>query len=226
MAAERSPRLIILQGRAGAGKDTVADIIGRRFDGEVARVSFADPLRAATLRVLRVFSEVAGGAITPEHFVDRRLKEEVLLGADGAPLTTGPDPDPLFNHVEVTPRVALRALAMVMRQEVGVGVWRDAGVEQMKRAVDGGADIVVVTDARFPSEKDPPERARMVEAAGFSSAELWWVVAPDGLEPTAGELAALPPSERDSHTGGPDHTVINDKSLGFAPLEARVAELL
>lgn len=225
MAAERAPRLILLQGRAGAGKDTVADMVERVCDGAVVRVSFADPLRAATLRVLRLFSG-PGAAATPEHFTDRRLKEEAFAGPGGAPWVSGVDPVDLFSGVEVTPRVALRALGVIMRQEVGVGVWRDAGVERMRKAVEGGADVVVVTDARFPSEKDPDERARMARAAGFASVELWWVVAPGGLAPSAEEVAALPPTERDSHTGDPDHTILNDKSLGFAPLEARVAELL
>ncbi len=224
MSEEGRPKLILLQGRAGAGKDTVADMVEEMCSGKMERVSIADPLRAVTLRILRTLT-VPGRGASPNWFTDREKKEAVVEDAAGS-WTTGSDENALFDRVPITPRIALRFISTIMRQEVGAGVWRDAAVEKIRRAVGSGAELVVVTDARTPAEKDPAERARIVEICGLASAELWWIVAPDGMSPTPEEVAALPPTERDSHTGEPDHTVVNDKSLGFDALRARVAELL
>jgi hypothetical protein len=224
MATEGGCRLIILQGRAGAGKDTVADMIERHTKGRVARVSLADPLRAASLRILRILTD-RGDA---EWFIDRELKEAVLdRKPHGSPYSdpwvSGEDPNALFNKVELTPRVILRAVATIMRDEVGPGVWRDAAVEKMKKAVAEGAQTVVVTDARFPTEKDPEFRERVREEVGFDNVELWWIVLPEGVEPTEEEIAALPPTERDSHTGKPERMIINDKERGMDQLSSAVA---
>lgn len=224
MAAESGCRLIILQGRAGAGKDTVADMIEKHAKGGVARVSLADPLRAASLRILRILT----GRGDAEWFISRELKEAVLdRKPHGSPYcdpwVSGEDPNPLFNKVELTPRVILRAIATIMRDEVGPGVWRDAAVEKIKKAVARGTQTVVVTDARLPTEKDPEFRERVRKEVGFDSVELWWVVEPDGMAPTEEEIAALPPTERDSHTGEPERMIINEKERGMGQLSSAVA---
>jgi hypothetical protein len=65
-------RLIGLTGRAGSGKDTVANFL-TGCQGFV-RIGIADPMEAALLAMF------AGTGITAEHFNDRMLKEQPIPG--------------------------------------------------------------------------------------------------------------------------------------------------
>lgn len=62
-----SKKLIGLAGKAGAGKDTVADYLWEK-EGAI-KIAFADPLRLAASAIF---------ALSVESFTDRALKEEVV----------------------------------------------------------------------------------------------------------------------------------------------------
>jgi hypothetical protein len=86
-------RLIGIAGKAGSGKDTVADYLG--IDHGFHKIAFADPLRLAAQSMF---------GVDRRHFIDRDLKESVhpdwgisprrmlqLLGNDAVKPIFGPD---------------------------------------------------------------------------------------------------------------------------------------
>lgn len=118
--------LIGLTGKAGAGKDTTADIIEEQLGKEnVFRISFAQPIRDML--------KAAFPFLTDEHFYGK-LKEEVIpsLGK--------------------SPRQLMQTLGTEWgRQCVKDSLWVDTALEKAKAAQAEGKHVVI-TDVRFENE--------------------------------------------------------------------------
>lgn len=117
-----SPRLIGVSGRAGAGKDTIADLLQREHG--FARRAFADPLRAGAAAIF---------GLTVEHMTDRVAKETI---------------DPRWG---LSPRQILQRMGTeAMRGTFGEDVWLRAFRLWLDAQPEGTR--VVVPDTRFENE--------------------------------------------------------------------------
>ena len=123
-AQSRKPgaQLIGLAGRAGSGKDTLADLLLARFDGE--KTAYAAPLKDAAAILFN---------LTPEQLHDRTLKEQV---------------DPRWG---LSPRVILQRLGSEgLRDLFTTEIFTRNMQHRLDEARGGG--LLVVTDCRFPNE--------------------------------------------------------------------------
>lgn len=118
--------LIGLTGKAGAGKDTTADIIEEQLGKEnVFRISFAQPIRDML--------KAAFPILTDEHFYGK-LKEEVIPG------------------LGKSPRQLMQTLGTEWgRQCVKDSLWVDMALEKAEKARKEGKHVVI-TDVRFENE--------------------------------------------------------------------------
>lgn len=118
--------LIGLTGKAGAGKDTTADIIEEQLGKEnVFRISFAQPIRDML--------KAAFPILTDEHFYGK-LKEEVIP------------------NLGKSPRQLMQTLGTEWgRQCVKDSLWVDMALEKAKKAQQEGKHVVI-TDVRFENE--------------------------------------------------------------------------
>jgi hypothetical protein len=118
--------LIGLTGKAGAGKDTTADIIEEQLGKEnVFRISFAQPIRDML--------KAAFPFLTDEHFYGT-LKEEVIPG------------------LGKSPRQLMQTLGTEWgRQCVKDSLWVDTALQKAKEARAAGKHVVI-TDVRFENE--------------------------------------------------------------------------
>lgn len=160
--ALRLPNIGLL-GRAGAGKDTVAEILGREYG--YRRVAFADPLKTLALAVDPIVHTYADGSGL--GVVEYRLSELVdLYGWDEAKRD--------FPEV----RRFLQRLGLEgVRHVIGDNTWIYLAEAEIARARRDRVPVVV-TDVRFPNEVE------MLKRWGF---ELVWVVRPgarDGDHPS------------------------------------------
>lgn len=133
----KDPKIIGLLGKAGSGKNTVADIIADLLGpANTAQIAFAGPLKAFC-------REVGWG---DEH-VDGRLKEipDTAWAREGRP--------------PLSPREAMQQLGTEWGRSCHPEVWVRLGI---RRCVEAGANgkTAIVTDVRFLNE------ARAVRAAG------------------------------------------------------------
>lgn len=122
------PQLIALTGPAGAGKDTIADILASDYG--YAKLAFADPIRAM-LRALFEFAE-----LDLAYMADRSQKEQPIPGLHG---------------------VSYRRLAQTLGTEWGQRcVGRTFWVDMLDRAArarrEQGERLLVVSDLRFHHE--------------------------------------------------------------------------
>lgn len=125
-AARPNHRLVGMVGFAGAGKDTVADIL---TDDGWTRIAFADVLREALYR-LDPLIPCGSQVHRLSYLVDR-------MGWDRVKREMG-EPRPLLQRLGTE----------AGRDLLGENVWVDAGMEKAA-AVDGP---VIVTDVRFENE--------------------------------------------------------------------------
>lgn len=174
---------LLLAGRAGAGKDTVAAILkeealGRPASEQWFPMGFAEPLKVMAHDIL--CSLFPHAEIKEAMFHDRELKEKAIVDpTSGAPLE--------FMDGELTPRKFLQFLGTdVCRKSLGTGVWVAALIQRAK-ACPGH---VVVTDARFPDELDSASEA--FTAAGFTCVRSVLVDRPGSV---AGTVSAAHASE-------------------------------
>lgn len=120
--------LIGLNGAAGAGKDTVAEILVTRHGFEA--LAFADPIRAALLTMCP--------GLTAEHFTDRALKERESPALWGR-----------------TPRAAMQSLGTGWAHEFfSPDHWICAAHHTVATLRAAGADRIVITDCRYAREAD------------------------------------------------------------------------
>lgn len=168
-------RLIALAGRAGSGKNTVADMLGGH------QISFAEPLKRFCQEVFDFSDEQVWGASEHRNKQDGRyLRETCELGNEcrsGRPHTC--------TRAYLTPRYALQTLGTNWGRDCFPDIWADLGV---RRALARPEDLVLITDCRFTNEA-----IAVLRAGG----EVWRIVRPgSGLT----GAAALHPSEAEQES--------------------------
>lgn len=170
--------IIGIDGYAGAGKDTVADILTR---GEFTKVSFADALREAASQSFK---------IPLESFLDRQVKDNPFT----KPLALKPRdlcefcdylgyPEKCeevvlkFKHTEIeSPRHLLQFVGTeVGRRTLNPTIWLDKYVENIQ-----GLKNIVTPDARFDNER---ELIKSMEGL------IMWVRR-EGVEPESTHISA------------------------------------
>ena len=201
-----TPSVISLSGYARTGKDTVFEVLQESCPGRVVRVAFADAVR----EFARDFYGVGDG--TAEWW--ERHKEipihEVFWGDYYA--------DPTGFHVaesskkpyeETTGRDLLIHIGESMRA-LQPDFWLDMGQRAVEQALADGADLVVVTDARYRNEVQ-----RMAEIG----AATWLLTRPGTVALGSSDRAVdeIPRALFDAH-------VANDGTL--EDLRRKVAEAL
>ncbi len=112
--------VIGLAGKAGSGKDTVADILVQEHG--FTKLAFADPLKVLCAQIYDV---------PLEYFHDRERKEVAVPGP------------------WLSPRQMMQRVGDAAKTAFGSGVFVDHLIERTR-----GIDKVVVTDVRYPAERD------------------------------------------------------------------------
>ena len=116
--------LVGLTGHAGAGKDTVADLLRAAHGGR--KIAFAGPLKAACASLFR---------LTPDQLHDPVAKETL---------------DPRWGR---TPRQILQVVGTdLLRAQFDVDVFRKSARFGIEAALAAGETLVVVSDCRFENE--------------------------------------------------------------------------
>lgn len=142
-------RLIALTGKAGAGKDTVADRIAGLGElgqcGELWFYAFADPIRAMLDELLWLMREIG-------DWEDRDWKERQVEALSKSP----------------------RQLAQTLgtdwgRQLVHPDIWLRCAAAKAEEAARWPADLLVITDCRFENE------AAWIRSRG---GEVWHILRP------------------------------------------------
>ena len=123
-----APRLIGLCGAAGAGKDTAAAYLERRYG--FARFAFADPLRDAALVILQ------HAGVSDQWLTQRELKEHPIAGL-------GWSARQLMQHLGTEGVRSLDPDAWIRILQLR------AGLGELDTPV---ADRIVITDVRFANE--------------------------------------------------------------------------
>lgn len=121
-------RLIGLAGRAGAGKDSVAQIIA--VDSSTSRIAFADPIRDMLLACFGLHFGLDRHTLT-----DPRRKEQPLAG------------------LGVSPRVLMQKLGTEWGRAIDPDLW----VKHLEARLKYHASFsrtIVITDVRFPNEAE------------------------------------------------------------------------
>lgn len=131
-------KIIALTGQAGAGKDTIADIIlknSHSYKTGWARMSFADHLKGVVAKLFFMDRIMLEG-ITPE---DRKKREE---------------PDPFWSEKmgkPFTPRHALQFVGTeLLRNQLHKNIWVDC----LEKKIDQTTCNICITDVRFRNEID------------------------------------------------------------------------
>lgn len=193
--------LIGLVGRAGAGKDTVAGIIGRRL--RAPTFAFADLLRA----------EVAEAyAVDPRLFIARDVKErpvaELAIGRCNEAEFRWRHPELSYDE-PLSPRWVMQHWGDMMRErDPEHYIW--PAVIARASAINSLADALIVTDVRFGNEADWIDR----------NGGLLWRIVRDQADARADGHA----SEAGSASIAVDHVIRNDGTL--EDLERVVADLV
>lgn len=165
-------RNIALMGRAGAGKDTAAEILANRH-GHV-RVAFADPLRRMALAVDPIVYAEDSGYLEAEYV---RLSELVdCMGWDAAKR----------DYPEVR-RFLQRLGSEGVRDVLGSTTWIDLAHREVRRAEFAGKRVAL-TDVRFPNE---------VEYARSNGFRLVWIDRPGVNDAEHASESAVGPADAD-----------------------------
>lgn len=181
--------IIALAGRAGSGKNTVADMLG----GE--QISFAEPLKRFCQEVFAFSDAQIWGPSEERNRPDSRYPLPACDWCSISPAAhlckkCGGKPRYL------TPRHALQTLGTEWGRGCYENVWAELGV---RRALASPAPLVLITDCRFVNE------ARTVRAA---SGQVWRIVRPGaGLAGAAG----LHPSEAEQES--PEFLALVDRTI-------------
>lgn len=153
--------IICLAGDAGAGKDTMADILVKNHG--YLRIALADPLRELCSKVFRMdykmFSdhdkkdeEISSGKVMLDyHHIDKiRDYVETQWGYEVGHAAREGMEDYYGTEFE-TPRDILRCVGTrLLRNHVNSDLWIELALAKIRQA--GGK--VVITDARFENERD------------------------------------------------------------------------
>lgn len=124
------PILIGITGRAGAGKDTLAEMLDMEFYNTIPKSitgikSFAAPLKTAAAILFD---------LTIYHTLDRELKET-----------------PMPEHNGLCPRQMLQKLGSAVRKEFGGSPF----INLMKNRIDEAKeDVIIIPDVRYQNEAE------------------------------------------------------------------------
>lgn len=152
---EKPPKLLIVSGKKGAGKDTLAPLIAAELRApEPVQLSCADPLKD----IVDDFIRVIRASATPAEAADRLLEVDPELPAEFRDLLV----DTLFTAVHENPDEhsrshslpAVRALQLYgtdFRREQDPDFWVKIAVQRAQQEIDSGR-FPYFTDARFPNE--------------------------------------------------------------------------
>lgn len=180
----RSSSCVLLTGRAGSGKSTVASRLVATYG--FREVALAGPLKEFVFNLCNEFFKF----VTLDHFHDPHLKNEPL--DDALTFAGGPS----------TPRRILQLVGTeVFRELVGEHVWVMVAVERVLRM-----SRVVISDVRF--ENEAKDLRHMLACRGYH-VKLIRIVRPSLLRSGVHEHA----SERDIDSLDVDAEVINDGTV-------------
>lgn len=151
--------IICLAGKAGAGKDTMADVLVAKHGYH--RIALADPLRELCTSVFRMDYALFSDADKKDKPMDRvildfhhidKIRDYVEKTWDIEVTHDGREGMEQYHGTEFnTPRDILRTVGTkLLREHVSDTIWLDLGMSKIKTA--GGK--VVVTDCRFGNERD------------------------------------------------------------------------
>lgn len=179
--SKNTPGLIYmsLSGKKQVGKDSTADIVVRLLEEQGKKVhvtAFAHPLKRMCIDILGLDEALVYGSNddkdTPTHIVwdtmteDIRLKyqEHKVLQPTGAKCWMGPRSGPM------TVREVLQVVGTDIFREM---FWDNVWAEVPFRKDFGDVDVVILTDCRFPNEKDCTEDSggviiRLERLTGFT----------------------------------------------------------
>jgi len=122
--------VVLIHGKAGAGKDTLCELLTNAITGRVRRIAFADPLKEGCSKIF---------GIPLEYFYDRELKEAADLADYGYP--------------GKTPRWLLQVVGTEMFRDLfGKDIWIQTAANTINN--DTEHDVFIVTDCRFTNEVD------------------------------------------------------------------------
>jgi hypothetical protein len=206
--------IVALSGRAGAGKDSLADVWVRAHG--FTRLAIADPLRRVAAAVWNALQP--RWRTTADAWASQARKNAPFADPF-AWLEDAPEVDVMgVPRDQVAPRHVLQWLGSdVMRAELGPDVWVNAAVAAAAAAPDGSR--VVVTDCRMPNE------AAVLRAAAARMGAAFLLVRvtdpampplPPGAHASEALVAAVPC----------DVELVNDKRAGLAALEAAAEQLI
>lgn len=166
-------QMIGLTGPAGAGKDTVADLLATH--ARFCKLSFADPLRAeladAFGTTFDAFAQRATKEEPAERFALQRCLDNGFVGAMVTHYRETRPPEPLeaFLTAPRSPRQLMRWWGTEYRRANDAHYWTRALAARVKARADGGQTRFVITDVRFHNE------AKLVRQHGGS---IWQVTRP------------------------------------------------
>lgn len=127
-------RLIGVTGRAGAGKDTIAQILKYNLDCDVGNwtsIAFASPLKEICQQVFEFSHDQLYGSLETKNAPDKRY----------------PRPDGTF----LTSREAMQVLGTEFGRRCYPDIWIEMGMRKAKRELAAGRNVVI-TDVRFVNE--------------------------------------------------------------------------
>lgn len=120
--------IIGLHGKAGSGKDTIAERLARLSRGEWRIFHFAAPLKEVAMEIY---------GLTRDQVYDRELKEIVIP------------------RLGKSPRQILQYLGTdVLREKLGPQVFVNAIRQRIDSAFADGVKLIIIPDVRFPNERD------------------------------------------------------------------------
>jgi hypothetical protein len=169
----KTPRYIALSGRKQVGKDTAAAMIRRMLESEgrsVATFAFAQPLKDMCVQILGISQEGAYGTDDQKNALSHILWDNMPFDIQ-MKYTKERNPSFGFNLPRSGP-MTNREVLQVMGTDIFRSIYNDVWAKApFNRKWD--ADVVILTDCRFPNEKSVTEEAggviiRLERDTGFS----------------------------------------------------------
>lgn len=184
--------LIGLAGRAGAGKDTTADVLchGHQFH----RFAFADPVRAEIVQTFGIDMTLFD--------VDTKERKVAALAIDRC---ANPDFRRVVGMMGVSmtdprsPREVMRWWGTEFRRAQNPRYWISRAEENLHAALRRGFRRIVITDLRFRNEAD---------FVRYHGGKVWEI-----RRATAEMAAVTHQSEREIGALSPDLVIENNKSM-------------
>jgi hypothetical protein len=168
---------IALSGKKQVGKDTAASMIVRMCESQGKKVvltAFAEPLKRMCVEILGLSPEGVNGTDAQKnslcHINWDGFSEEIRLKYSNSGVTAGDGIyDPTPRSGPMTNREVLQVMGTDVFRAIYGNVWAKAPFNRDWSA----ADVVILTDCRFPNEKLVTEEAggviiRLSRSTGFN----------------------------------------------------------